>query len=425
MGGTRRAVVIGIDKYQAPRIGELSGAVRDATEICEILKQNDNFKIEPQHFLTDQRATADNIRAAISDVFYKTEEPCELALFYFSGHGRKDYLDYGYLLPHDCDHTAPFVRGIRIQELKQLFLHPKLNIETAIMILDCCYSGIATQTRGDPDEEANLESFREELRLESAGSGRFILASARADEAAREKKQKHAFSEEEAHVHGLYSFHVIEGLRAGACDDFGCVSLGALIKYINEKFDESDAKHKPQHYGVGTGEFRIELARRPEILEQALEKRYLEVVSLIATNQLKTLLYSIERLEEIKELGDKHRISQCYNDIREGLDHWADNIYSWWAANDLEINAKAQDSPGYEKLNEVLSNFTLETITTLSKKEKGFLGHIIEAILNNLTGKAQDNQSVQSIVSYIRRFDRNRSDVPSITSPNVAGHTTA
>src|SRR5215831_12219967 len=117
MSGTRRAVVIGIDKYSAaPKLDELKGAVRDATEIHEILTRNKNFVVDPKHFLIDKRATADNIRAAISDIFWRTEEECEIALLYFAGHGLKDHLDYGYLLPHDCDHSAPFVKGIRIQE---------------------------------------------------------------------------------------------------------------------------------------------------------------------------------------------------------------------------------------------------------------------------------------------------------------------
>src|SRR5262249_8949904 len=148
MDGARRAVVIGINDYENEKIEKLSGAVCDATEIHEILSRNGRFTIDDKHFLTDKRATSESIRRAISDLFWSTDG-CDIALFYFSGHGKRDHFGHGYLLPHDAHHDAPFVRGIRIQELKQLFLHAPCK-ETCIMILDCCYSGIATQVeRGE------------------------------------------------------------------------------------------------------------------------------------------------------------------------------------------------------------------------------------------------------------------------------------
>jgi uncharacterized caspase-like protein len=151
MPGSKRAVVIGIDKYAVSKIEKLSGAVRDATELCQVLKENGQFKIPDEHFLIDGRATSENIRSAISDLLWRSTEKEEIGLFYFAGHGGHDHLGYGYLLPHDIDINAPFVKGIRLQELKNLFLDSNVNT-TAIMILDCCYSGIATGARSSPDQ---------------------------------------------------------------------------------------------------------------------------------------------------------------------------------------------------------------------------------------------------------------------------------
>jgi uncharacterized caspase-like protein len=231
MADAKRAVVIGIDDYAGAKIEKLSGAVLDATEVHQVLAENGGFEIKREHFLTDTQATSESIRSAISDLFWKSEEREAIALFYFAGHGAHDYLDNGYLLPHDADVDAPFVKGISIQELKSLFLASKINT-TAIMILDCCYSGIATRARRGLDKDEAIKKFGDVLRLQSSGSGQFILASAGANEKAREVEMTHADGSK--HVHGKYSFHLIEALRGVAGDNSGQISLGEVIRHIDQ-----------------------------------------------------------------------------------------------------------------------------------------------------------------------------------------------
>src|SRR5260370_15490306 len=253
MGGARRAVVIGVNDYESEKIDPLSGAVNDATEVRDILANQGDFVIEDKHFLIDKRATSESIRTAISDLFWKTEE-CDISLFYFSGHGRRDHLAHGYLLPHDGDHGAPFVKGIRIQELKELFLRAQPK-KTCIMILDCCYSGIATQIeKGKPDDAEHIDSFRHELSLEGTGNGRFIWASAEANRTSREEEREHALGEGK-HMHGLFSFHLIEALKGVGAgkDEFGRVSLGALVMQLDSAF-KNDPPHRPQlNVGAASG----------------------------------------------------------------------------------------------------------------------------------------------------------------------------
>jgi hypothetical protein len=410
MSGTRRAVIIGIDKYSAaPKLAELKGAVNDATDVHKILTKNGNFTVDPKHFLIDKRATSDNIRAAISDIFWKTEEECEIALLYFAGHGVKDHLDYGYLLPHDCDHNAPFVKGIRIQELKQLFVHPKqlVPIKTGIMILDCCYSGIATEPmRGDPDEEADRKNFQEELQLENTGNGRFILASARANETAREKEQKHAFDQEPPHVHGLYSFHLIEGLTAGASDTFGYVNLGALIKYVNHKFDGGDAKHRPQHSESGFNEYGIELTRVSEVYEKEIQKRYRKIEGYIQRQSARDLLAAADELAKIAERGEKEIVARYKTQIQAIFNSQANYLYNWWIRNGQYIYEHTGKCSGFLVLRNNLRDCKLQDIRL--SKDRGFIIDAMETILEGADSQpfqSQDNPCVQQIVTYIEKFD--------------------
>src|ERR1043166_3307154 len=94
--GTRRAVVVGINKYKDRGIPELRGAENDAQGVFDRLRNPDigNFEIADTHFLTGPEATCEKVRRAISDVFWKTTAS-DVALFYFSGHGFVDGYDDG------------------------------------------------------------------------------------------------------------------------------------------------------------------------------------------------------------------------------------------------------------------------------------------------------------------------------------------
>jgi hypothetical protein len=132
-----------------------------------------------------------------------------------------------YLLPYDASLYEPSVKGISIQELKNLFMNSKVN-NTAIIIFDCCYSGMTTDSHGGLGE---VERLNDLLRLEGTGIGRFVLVSAGPDARAREERQKHADGGDE-HVHGRFSFNLIEALGGAAADVRGLVSLGAVIRYV-------------------------------------------------------------------------------------------------------------------------------------------------------------------------------------------------
>ena len=172
--GTRRAVIVGINKYQDPDIPELMGAENDAQELYERLVNPDiaDFKIHDEHILLGRRATAERIRKAISDVFWQTDDPCDLALFYFSGHGLVYGGDDSYFAPWDFSKNNPFIWGASIPEFKRVF--SRSTASTVIVILDCCYSGVATQgEKAIPNPKSEYEATLKTL----SGEGRIIFAS--------------------------------------------------------------------------------------------------------------------------------------------------------------------------------------------------------------------------------------------------------
>ncbi|HUJ89239.1 MAG TPA: caspase family protein, partial [Syntrophorhabdales bacterium] len=188
----RRAVIIGINKYADGEIPELAGAENDAREMYEKLRDYGGFEIAKNHFLIGPDATYKAIRKAISDLLWETDK-CYLSVLYFSGHGFQDGYENGYIAPYDMKASEPFVCGIDMEELKQVFLKTR-NKDCALLILDCCYSGIPTQGKGSAaaaEIEAPFEKRFGAIREETkTGAGKIILASSGKDERSRETKDR-------------------------------------------------------------------------------------------------------------------------------------------------------------------------------------------------------------------------------------------
>jgi hypothetical protein len=405
MGATKRAVVIGINDYKDEKIEDLSGAVNDATEMRDLLRDNGGFIIEKEHSLLDSNATGENIRAAISDLLWKTEQ-CDIALFYFSGHGGLDHFEQGYLLPHDVDSTAPFVKGIRIPELKELFLRSVLK-KVGILILDCCYSGIATQVEKSSGANTDHIKFREDLRLnstatESTGSGRFIWASVDSDKKARELEQAHAFGGEK-HPHGVFTFNLIEGLKAGPKDEFGRVNLHELVKYVDRV---SNPEHKP-HFSASSmsGIHDIIITIAAEEYQKRLREKISEIKKLISTRKALEAVAAIEKLTRLEKSGVScSEISDCYESLNNLLDESKPVVFAWWTENNLPLFQA--DSHWYELLDRVASNFELSTFRRLDVKELGFVSTVIRII--------EEKKNPSTVREYISMLDRN--DRSSVTT---------
>jgi hypothetical protein len=243
----RRAVVVGINKYEDPAVRpELKGAENDAREVFARLQKFGGFDIDKKkHLLLGNAATCVNIRRAISDLFWK-KDPCDIAVFYFSGHGFLDDYGNGYLAPWNHEYKDPLVNGIRMQELREYFLANNNKTE-ALLILDCCHSGVTAETKkGKADLNGRFYDSLTNNHVSVIGNGKFILASSGADEKSRELNAAHAIrildkkldelecDDLEKHDHGVMTYHLLEGMNGGAAEG-DKVKIGRLYDYVRDK----------------------------------------------------------------------------------------------------------------------------------------------------------------------------------------------
>jgi hypothetical protein len=247
----RKAMVVGINKYlKEDKIPSLAGAENDAKELYELLKNDQlgEFDIQEDHLLLGSDATCENIRQALSDLFWQ-DNSCELVLFFFSGHGFKDGFGNGYIAPYNIDLNHPFVNGINISDLKNIIFSSP-NKQSVIIILDCCYSGIAT--RHNKAIEINARDTimgLDDKEKDKKWQGKYILASSEEDKKSREREFAHE-AKEEPHFHGVLSYFLIEGLKGLAAEEAGIVSFGNLRKYVEENINTGTDSQKVRFFAA-------------------------------------------------------------------------------------------------------------------------------------------------------------------------------
>lgn len=187
-----RAAFIGIDRHVDPKIGDLTGAARDATALWAILSDSiDNLNAS---LITNEQATIDSMRDVLDATLGAANED-DVVILSFAGHGSPDHR----LVLHDTaiDNLPNTTLGM--DELARRFR--ETNARAVILLLDCCFSGGAPARVID----AGLTP-RSGIAFplgDVAGKGRILFAASSADQEALEDPQSR---------HGLFTKAVIDVL---------------------------------------------------------------------------------------------------------------------------------------------------------------------------------------------------------------------
>jgi hypothetical protein len=150
---TRRAVLIGINRYRIPG-ADLRGCVNDVRNLREVLIKYFGFKAANVRVLTDFKATKKAMQQAIAALISKGRKGDVLFLHY-SGHGsnvpdrdgdeadRRDEI----LCPTDLDWKDPLTDDWLRRTFNKLRSGVRLTV-----VMDCCHSGTNTRAIASPDE---------------------------------------------------------------------------------------------------------------------------------------------------------------------------------------------------------------------------------------------------------------------------------
>lgn len=217
MQGRRYAVLIAAGRFpDEPRLFPLACPENDVADLDQVLRDESLGGFTATTVLANR--PHHEVLRSINTVLKRAERD-DLVLIYYSGHGKLD--EAGHLYLATADTTAELLESTavpvsRIRELVSLS-----HCTKSVLILDCCFAGAVEKAflRGSVDDQ---------LKLVSQGRGTYIMTAATGIQSAQEK---------EGDRNGLFTKHLLNGIRGGAADEDGdgYISAGELYNYVHRE----------------------------------------------------------------------------------------------------------------------------------------------------------------------------------------------
>ncbi|RFB13651.1 caspase family protein [Bacillus sp. HNG] len=199
----RKALIVGIDYYT--NVSPLYGCVNDAYSVKSVLERNVNGTINFSINLitstgSDSTITRKQLKDSVQELF---NDDCEVALFYFAGHG---YIEStgGFLITSECEEGDD---GFSLNELLTIVNNSKSR--NKIIILDSCHSGISGTNISDSNALLS--------------EGLTILTASSAEQYASEKNGS-----------GVFTTLFIDALNGGAANLLGDITPGSVYAHIDQ-----------------------------------------------------------------------------------------------------------------------------------------------------------------------------------------------
>ena len=214
------AVVIGVSQYR--RIPPLS-SVADAEGVAGVLRDPDAGGYDPANvvLLQESDATREQILEEL-DRLGREARPDEIALVYFSGHGGSWSGGDSYLMPIEGEWSSPDRLEATAISGRQLGDRlAAIRAERLTVILDCCHAAGPAPPQGTGD--AWIPAIADGALERLAGRGRVVMAAARSDAGPYTLAGAR---------HGLFTEHLIAGLRGAAGGSDGVVRVLDLYRHV-------------------------------------------------------------------------------------------------------------------------------------------------------------------------------------------------
>lgn len=226
----RWALVIGVDKYTDPQISPLKGSDNDARLIADALIRYAGFPQDQVILLAtnqpvERQPTRVNILRRLSNL--STAVPRDgLLLVSFAGHGM-ERAGQAFLLPADAQISdqISFLEETAISMNRVKTWIKETGVGQVVVLLDACRNDPGGRADApNPLSNAYTNAFNFDVRNREVQAFATVYATGIGQRAYEytEKKQ------------GYFSWAVVEGLKGGAANDKGEVTLSQLVKYVQD-----------------------------------------------------------------------------------------------------------------------------------------------------------------------------------------------
>lgn len=226
----RWALVIGVDKYRDPQISQLRGSDNDARTVADALIRYAGFPSDQVILMsTDQpderQPTRVNILRRLSNLASIVPKD-GLYLISFAGHGIERN-GQAYLLPSDAQisEDVSFLEETAVSVARMKERIRATGVGQVIIMLDACRNDPGGRADApNPLSQAYVSGFNFDVHNREVNAFAILYAT---------DVGQRAYEYTERHQ-GYFSWAVVEGLKGGAANGKGEITLAGLVKYIQE-----------------------------------------------------------------------------------------------------------------------------------------------------------------------------------------------
>ncbi len=235
------ALLVGVSNYEGTGLESLHFAARDVDALDVELR-----KLGFRTFvLRNGKATKKGIEAALEALVGERQKG-QMLLVALSGHGvqstGKDGKEDAYFCPADTDKA----REKNLLSLSEL-LQAMGSGGTNLLLVDACRND---PKRGFKNFDGN--ELKDNLPVQTA-----VLFSCAAGQSSLETNRMYGEKSEEGH--GVFFYHVLEGLRSKARDDEGRVTWLRLVDYVQGQVNTRAKEWEPQRAKVRAKDLDVSL----------------------------------------------------------------------------------------------------------------------------------------------------------------------
>jgi hypothetical protein len=226
---TGLAVIVGIERYRGG-IPNATNARHDAEVFAGFAEKTLGIPKSRIKLLLDDGATSADLAEALGKWLSENAKPDSSVWFYYSGHGTPSPATGDSLLvPYDSDPDEVDRRGLPVSQLTGIL--QALPVKERFVILDACFSG-------NSERSVLSRGKRPLVPIKDLAAPPPAMVVFAATEGKGTSGPAHGAA------HGLFTFHLLNGLRGSADKDSdGVVTVAELANYTRTRVSEEAAQY--------------------------------------------------------------------------------------------------------------------------------------------------------------------------------------
>lgn len=274
MSAGREALIVAVDEYVDPGLGQLQAPHHDAEALGEVLGDP---RIGDFAVRVLRNETAQGIRVAVED-FFADRRPDDLLVLHFSCHGLKNAAGELFLAAADSRPTRLASTAVAADFVNQQMADSRA--QRIALFLDCCYGGAFP--RGMVVRASGVVEVGDAFaaaQQAAGGRGRVVVTASSSVEYAFEGGRLTPGAQVAPSV---FTGSVVEGLSSGEADrdGDGWVGLNELFTYVAERVRRATPHQTPHLWAFGSeGDLLLAHSRRRRVKADTLPAELTQAVS--------------------------------------------------------------------------------------------------------------------------------------------------